>query len=593
MASSIVLKSSAYDGRYLELVCTQTKDTASNKSTINWTLYSKGGNVNYYSTGPTTVTINRIAVYNKTDTTKWDSYEFPAAKGSVSGSLVIDHNDDGSKTIAVSLKTAIYNTGSPNTQSTNWELDTIPRGATFISCPTTFSNASLPTITYTNPLGNNATKLEVCIADSEGWYALAPYRDLVKSGTSYTFKAEDMVLLNGKVAQNSTTLGVMFVIRTTTADGNVHTDWRTSTYKMVETDDTKPSVTMSLSVVNPSSFPTTLAGLYVQGKSRIQVSLTSTCKYGATASTYSAIVGGVMDSSKTSPVTTRVVTVSGDNVEVIGRVTDSRGIPGQVSGTIKVYAYSKPLVEPISGEKAILCYRSDASGNQKATSTSVRIMAKRSFYSLSGSNLCQMQWRRRKTSEAWDDSKHKWADLIPSAAPASYEYNGIVANDFSATNSYVVQIRATDSLGEYDRKEFEIPTREVPLHLGNGGKNVSIGEYCDYSEEHTFRSSWKAIFDNGIYGTLNGTIAQQPVSDMFAFAEGCAQGFTPFFTSGGTTNVPSEGNYLYASGFVSKRSDSQITIVIFSYYSGDLAINTYYDTAGGWLGWRYLHTTTT
>jgi len=88
-------------------------------------------------------------------------------------------------------------------------------------------------------------------------------------------------------------------------------------------------------------------------------------------------------------------------------------------------------------------------------------------------------------------------------------------------------------------------------------------------------------------------MTQQPaLGDMLTFAEECPQGLTPFYTGGSTTNVPETGNYLYASGFVCKRSDTQITVVIFSYYSGDLAINTYYDTAGGWLGWRYLKTTT-
>ena len=86
---------------------------------------------------------------------------------------------------------------------------------------------------------------------------------------------------------------------------------------------------------------------------------------------------------------------------------------------------------------------------------------------------------------------------------------------------------------------------------------------------------------------------QSATGDILTFAEGCPQGFTPFFTGGSTTNVPATGNYLNASGFVHKRSSANITVFIVSNNTGDLAINTYYDTAGGWLGWRYLHATTT
>jgi hypothetical protein len=112
-----------------------------------------------------------------------------------------------------------------------------------------------------------------------------------------------------------------------------------------------------------------------------------------------------------------------------------------------------------------------------------------------------------------------------------------------------------------------------------------MAQMQSYMHQLVEQLNWAlATVDNAIQGNTAG--------DVLAFAESCPQGFIPFFTGEGSTNVPATGSYQYASGFVCKRSDSQITVVIFSYYSGDLAINTYYDTAGGWLGWRYLKTTT-
>ena len=70
--------------------------------------------------------------------------------------------------------------------------------------------------------------------------------------------------------------------------------------------------------------------------------------------------------------------------------------------------------------------------------------------------------------------------------------------EFDLLQAYTVQIRAIDDIGEHDTKTLEVPTRDVALHLGRGGKNVSVGTYCDYSEDHTFYSEWKAIFNKDV-----------------------------------------------------------------------------------------------
>jgi hypothetical protein len=580
MASTITIKSDAYKGRYMQLVCEQTKDEANNKSVIKWTLSSIGGEANYYSTGPTSVYINATCVYYK-DRVNYTSEVFPAAKDSVSGTIEVDHNEDGTKGTSVLLNTVIYyGSGSIKGYSSWWELDPIQRYARLTNTPSSFDNTSPPAVEYTYPSGNNVSKVEVCIADSAGDYALAPYR-VVDKETSYTFKADDLKLLNNNVPSNGTELAVMFVIRTTYTDGNAEADGKPSTFYMVETEDTAPRVSVSLAPDNPSSVASSLAGVYIQGKSRVKATITAEPRYNAEITDYSLSIGADLNSSTQNTITSGVLTAV-NNVTVISMAGDTRGFVGSHTTPIPVLAYSKPLVIPIGSENSIQCYRSDGYGNRVGDSSSVWIKAKMFYNDLGGKNGCTLEWRQKPSSATW--GSQSWSPLTT----VQNEYSALIGGTFELKESYSIQIRAIDDLGEFDIKDFEIPTRDVALHLGKGGKNVSIGEYCDYSEEYTFRSAWKAIFDNGIYGTMT----QQGVSDMFAFAEGCPQGFTPFFTGGSTTNIPTTGNYAYASGFVCKRSDTQITVVIFSYYSGDLAINTYYDTAGGWLGWRYLKTTT-
>ena len=73
MASTFRVDSQSYDGRYMYVYCTQSKDIATNTSTINWTLTVTGGNSAYYSTGPTTVNINGTQVYYK-KRVEWNSF---------------------------------------------------------------------------------------------------------------------------------------------------------------------------------------------------------------------------------------------------------------------------------------------------------------------------------------------------------------------------------------------------------------------------------------------------------------------------------------------------------------------------------------
>jgi hypothetical protein len=601
MANSVTLISDSFENRYMQLVCTQRKDNE--KSYIDWTLSSVGGNVNYYATGPTTVTINGTQVYYKARVA-WQDKVFPASKGSEHGTIEVEHDANGNKTITVSMSTIIYYGASKvATYSDSWELDPIPRGATLTSVPSTFTNASLPTIHYTNPLGNQVSKLEVCIADSVGWYALAPYRDLSKTGSSYTFTDDDMKALNANFESKDKTLGVMFVIRTTTADGKVYSDGEPSTYEMVATDDTKPSVSISsCKVYNPAYFPSALANTYVQGKSCVDLDVIADGKYGATISHFTLSVDGQNQmsfgmSEKEHDSTwflSDAITSKGTVVVTVG-ATDSRGFPGKAENSITVSEYTKPWVVPLGNETAIQCYRSDGNGKRVGSSTSVWVKVKRSYHSLGGKNLCKLQWRRKTSTGDWSDD---WVDLIARTNTTTDEYNALISGTvFELTKSYSLQIRAVDDIGEEDVKTLEVPTQDVALHLGKGGKNVSIGEYCDYSEPYTFRSAWKATFENGIYGTLNGTVngttSPQYASDVYSFAVGCPPGLTPFITGAGTTSLPSASNYEYATGFVSKRSNEIMTVVLFNYYASAIAINTYYSALGGWQGWKYIHPTTT
>lgn len=140
-------KSNSYEGRYLQLTITESVNVKANTSTLTWTLQCLGGSVNYYSTAPTTVTINGTVVYSK-GATSWDSYAFPAAKGSTSGTITVAHGSDGKKSITVGFSTRVYYSTAQE-YGGSMTLTNIDRTAPTVTLATSNITASSVKITVT------------------------------------------------------------------------------------------------------------------------------------------------------------------------------------------------------------------------------------------------------------------------------------------------------------------------------------------------------------------------------------------------------------------------------------------------------------
>lgn len=315
MASTFRVNSQSYDGRYMYVYCTQSKDIATNTSTINWTLTVTGGNSAYYSTGPTTVNINGTQVYYK-GRVEWNSYAFPAAAGSVSGSIKVSHNSVGECSIPVSISTAIYR-GSyyVETHSGTWTLDTIPRQANLTAAPN-FTDENNPTITYSNPAGNNVSSLQACISLTGSTDDIA-YRDVSKTGTSYTFsltEAERNVLRNATTGSNSRT--VKFFLRTIIG-GNTFYSTLDKTLTI-----TNANPTLSPTVVDSNNTTKALTGdanKFIKYYSNAQYSIGASAKKGASIKSTSITCG---NKSNTAASGTLSAVESGS---FVFSTTDSRG----------------------------------------------------------------------------------------------------------------------------------------------------------------------------------------------------------------------------------------------------------------------------
>ena len=573
----------AYQGRYLKVECTQTTDIATNKSTIAWTLTALGGIKTYYATGPTTLTINGVPVYS-TGRVAWDTYQFPAAKGSVSGTTIVDHNADGSKTITVGLSTAV-SYFDVSSFSGNWTLDSIPRQAK-ITAASNFTDVDNPSIVFSNPGG---FPMDVWLEPNPIGDHLCERKSIPNAG-SYTWVLSDAEreALRNKCAGKSCTirLGLYSYV-----GGVQYADYKDMTYTMTENAATKPTVNMNVTLDN-GQLPSKFNSLYIQGKTKLNVSLSATGKYGAAIKSYWGVVEGKTynDSSFTTDVIQGSIDKSGNlSVDVISHAKDSREFTGDASVNIIVIAYSKPLVIPLASENAILCYRVDDNGNRTSKGESVWIKAKRSYYKLGGTNTCALQWRRKLTTEEWNYDVHLWYDLLEKTATAD-EYSAMIPGVFEKEQAYTIQIRTIDDIGDYDIKTLEIPTEDVALHLGKGGKNVTVGTYCDYSEEYTFRSAWKGIFDEdvNIQGSLyTGHI--KPIGDYMGLDLNELTSKTGYYASGsaptaalGCKNFPVE-----VTGMLTVIGIGGFSYQTYTTYNGLMYARSYY-IESGWTPWRQI-----
>ena len=548
-----------------------SQDIPGNKTTINWScgVYC-GHSFLKNAIKMSAFTINGVQVYSGGTYSNFDKGDHQIA----SGQLEVPHTSDGTKTFTISSFTGwLYSGHNYSSNGGSYTLPAIPRKAT-ITAASDFADTDNPSISFSNPGG---FAMDVWIEPNPVGDHFCVRNNIPNTG-SYTWVLTDEErdeLRNACVGTSCTIrLGLY-----SNVGGTIYSDYKDKKFTLTENAATKPEVFIGVSVDN-GKLPSAFSDMYIQGKSKAFVTVSADAKYQSSIKSYYAMVEGKKYES--DAITSDVLQKSG-MLYIFGYAVDSRGFTGFASEEIDVVEYSKPLVIPLSTENAILCYRSDGNGNRTGNSTSVWVKAKRSYYNLSNENTCALQWRRKLVTEAWDDTKHKWNDLIPYSNKTTHEYNAQISGVFDLRNSYTIQIMAIDAIGEFDIKTFEIPTRDVALHLGKGGKNVSVGTYCDYSRERTFYSDWEGIFDKGLWGTsLNHN-----VTDVLTFAEGCADGLTPIIINDSTNkaNLP-EGNYGYSVGIIHKRAADQYNVILMDYVTGKIAINVH--LSGTWTGWKYL-----
>lgn len=171
---------------YLSFPCewSSTSNTAGNYSDLTLNVYVSKGSASTSDTWGTADTSGTVDGQKKTN----NGLSFRVAPGKkvllFSKSYKINHNADGSKNTTISVNVGGNIMAANGSKSI--ALDKIPRQANLTAAPN-FNDEENPTISYSNPAGDVVEKLEACIS-LDGSKDDISYRDISKTGTSYTFQ---------------------------------------------------------------------------------------------------------------------------------------------------------------------------------------------------------------------------------------------------------------------------------------------------------------------------------------------------------------------------------------------------------------------
>lgn len=401
------------------------------------------------------------------------------------------------------------NTGATKITSSTYQLAVIASQAT-ITGADNFNDEQNPTIYYTNAAGNDVTSLQACIS-FDGSAANIGYRDVPKTGTSYTFQltdAERNVLRNGTPA-NSRKL--YFYLRTVVGS-NEYFDRVEKELTIVNANPTFAASQVTYKDTNSATVAVTGNNQQiVQNKSVLAVTFTgATAIKGAKIASYSVSVNGVAKALSAAG-TIEIGTVNANSdLSLVVTAIDSRGNSTPVYKTVTIIPYAEPSVTPFTNYKSIVCERCDANGTPADEGTFLKLVVQGKWNTLTNEkNTASV--KVKATYTGYDSG---WVNVPATAIGGGasnnyfkwYDINTKVTGlTLDTTKAYTVTIRCIDSIGAYKDIPYTIPTSDVCLHLRKGGKGAAFGEYSQEANALSVASDWEfkakgfAVMQNGYF----------------------------------------------------------------------------------------------
>lgn len=552
MASSGSFNTSGYSGRYLTFSWSvASQNIANNQTTINWSLKGAGGPTNnWFKSGNFQVVIDGAVVYSSA--TRINLYNGTLV---ASGSYTLTHDSAGNKSFSASAQAGIYYVAVNCSGSGSWALPQIPRQATATG-GTDFNDTQNPTIYYSNPAGNSVSSLQVCIASTNGQTIYVGYRDVNKTGTSYTFPLTEAERNNLRSAiPNSNSFNVNFYIKTVIG-GNTFYSAVTKTMSIANANPTIGDIAYQ----DTKSQTTAITGnnqIIIQNNSTLQFNFsTLSAKKYATLKAVAVTLNGVTKSADLSGSSVASSTInfgtvnSSQNINASIVITDSRGNKSTYSKAITVLSWSLPSA-------IITCQRQ----NNYYSETSINVNA--DYSSLDGKNQITIQYQYKKTTD--------------SSYSALENLQDDVTTQFTIDNSYAWNIKVilTDLLGSTTYNLFI--DKGIPITFFDRLNN-SVGVNCFPANTNSLEVSGIDIlkslyfFSGDTYNITGREINNGYISDsskqinFSIILPKSMRNVTPTITALKVNGRHVGGGYIFSSGYITAGydviADSDITVSV-------------------------------
>lgn len=419
----------------------------------------------------------------------------------------ISHNSNGSKSITISSSFKLNASLGGDyfgtvTASGTAKLDNIPRAATLTSAPN-FDDEDNPVIKYSNPAGNAVETLQAAIYNSDGSKALAAYRNITKTGTSYTFSltaTERNAFRNNMRNSKSTT--VRFYIRTVIGD-NTYTSYLSKTFIVVNAE---PTINPTVTDINPVTEALTGdSNTLIRYFSNAAITFGESALKGATIESKSVVNG-----SKTLSNNGTLNEVESGSFKFT--VTDSRG-----------YSTTETVNKPIVNYIRLTCGLSNTNFN---TDGLISFRIKGNYFNGTfgtTSNVLIIQYRYKLSGGSYGD----W--ISAEAAINGNKYTAdVVISGLDYRSKYVIQARALDELDIISSSEKTLSC--VPV-FDWGESDFSFNVPVNMGENVHFENG-----GTGIRGTTTDGVDVQCFSPCNT-NNNCVVGYGGYTEEVGGTNI--------------------------------------------------------
>lgn len=449
MATSGSLTTSGYQGRKLQFAWERTSySSADNTSTIKWTLKGYGdATSSWYYAGNFKVKIAGDVEYSS-------STRIKLYKGTevASGTKVIKHNSNGTKSFAVSVEAGIFTNAVNCSGSKTFELTAIPRESTISATNAYVENES--TITVNRKVSGYTHTITWACGTASG--------TVVTKGTNTSIKWKLPDSLYAQIGSTATEKTVTLTCTTYNGSSTIGSAKTCTLKAMTSAGRNGPTLSPTVTTYARTQELTGNTTSLINGISEADIVFNAAAQDGATLKSVKCING---TKSRTTDGTFSNCT-SG---EFVFTATDSRGYTTTVTKELTVKSYYNPTIT----------FKAKMGVNGVATLTASGVGYVANFGAVSNATNFKVQYRYKVSGgsyTSWMDFSTVNKDYDKLKYSASQSVSGL---DY--TQTYYFQAQVVDLIQTVTSEEKKI--RALPVW--DWGAN-------------TFHLHGNTIIDNGI-----------------------------------------------------------------------------------------------